>query len=702
MFGLADDVLLNKGIKIIDGIAGSSKSSSTDRFFREHDITYARYTSTNRLRRDAEDRYNMPVKTIAAGLFANHGTNFYAEEKLPEAEHVVIDEILQSSPKALEWCIHNADNANIIITTDSKQLLSPENEAAMTQLFTQLKMRDDVVKVNLTETLRARDAKTKTLYNKLYGIADLPKLFKAQDLINTFNNVIYYEDMEYSPNDAYITHDNATEDFLYRDQKFASNPYLDLVPKGFLASRPPKDLSRYPLLSQAEANRTHSKSYTQVMNVGSAVRFQGSEVDDTHTLYFLIQPDSMVSARELYTVITRMWNIKSFKIVLINTPKIYKLTEFNGKPLKTHRYLKINEVKDKEILTPKQMEKLVAPYDTDEIYYDRSEVRNFKGDIIYTSNKNAMNNMGKKKATAASLAKRDSTLNFSYMDEVYSIISDHGLHSIQGIRTRRMHSEFEIDFVSAYPTILKHEKIPSDGFIREDGPHVDMLNFYMFHATKKSEGIFGTNTIITDDLADYFEKNDYGKCEYLFSTPYTQGGFLGTWLYENTHDTKEKKEDVKTSIHYGYYQKPYIKIAETGDVYVKNESNIYQLLFCAIVSQMLYYECLIKDAVNGVGFFVDAVQIPCYTPDIVDKIKAVIPDYIDFRIKGVGKFLTKKDDELVEIEAPTFYTSCDELPTRKEKKAKQNKEWFANMSDEMKAKRNAKKRESYKKGKGGK
>lgn len=703
MFNLADDILLQKGIKIIDGIAGASKSSSTDRFFREHDIDYLRYTSTNRLKRDAEDRYNMPVKTIAAGLFLNHGSHFYTEEKPPEGEHIVIDEILQSSPKALEWCEHNADNANIIITTDSKQLLSPENEARMTQLFTQLKMRDDVIKVNLTETLRARDEKTKSLYNKLYGIADLPKLFKVNDLINTFNNVIYYEDMEYDPNDAYITHDNLTEDFLYRDKKFASNPYLDLVPKGFLASRPPKDLTKYPLLSQAEANRTHAQSYTQVMNVGSAVRFQGSEIDDTHTLYFLVQPDSMVSARELYTVITRMWNIKSFKIVLINTPKIYKLSELNGKPVKTHKYLKLNETKEKEILTKRQMENLVAPYDTDEIYYDRTEVRDFKGNILYTSNRHAMDNMGKKKATAASLAKRDASLNLSYMDEVYSILSEHGIYSISNIRTRRIKSEFEIDFVSAYPTILKHEKMPADGFLREDGPHSDMLNYYLFHATEKAKGMFGDNQIVTDDLANYFEDHDFGKCEYLFSTPCNVGGFLGTWLYDNTHDTDEKKKEVKQSIHYGYYQKPYIRISEDNKVYVKNESNIYQLMFCAILSQMLYYECLILEAVKGIGFYVDAVQIKEYTPDMIDKVKAVIPDYIDFRINGNGEFVKMEngkpvvDDEgnYVTEKGRVLYMSCDPLPTRKEKKAKQNKEWMKNISEEVKEKRRAQARERY-------
>lgn len=707
MFNLADDILLQKGIKIIDGIAGASKSSSTDRFFREHDIDYLRYTSTNRLKRDAEDRYNMPVKTIAAGLFLNHGAHFYTEEKPPEGEHIVIDEILQSSPKALEWCEHNADNANIIITTDSKQLLSPENEALMKQLFTQLKMRDDVIKVNLTETLRARDEKTKSIYNKLYGIADLPKLFKVSELINAFNNVIYYEDMEYDPNDAYITHDNVTEDFLYRDKKFASNPYLDLVPKGFLASRPPKDLTKYPLLSQTEANRTHAQSYTQVMNVGSAVRFQGSEIDDTHTLYFLVQPDSMVSARELYTVVTRMWNIKSFKIVIINTPKIYKLSEFNGKPIKVHRYLKLNETKEKEILTKKQMEKLVAPYDTDEIYYDRREVRDFKGNILYTSNKDALANIGRKRTTAASLAKRDASLNFSYMDEVYSILSEHGIYSILDIRTGRIKSDFEVDLVSAYPTILKYEKMPTDGFLKEDGPHIDMLNFYLFHATEKSKGMLGTNQIITDDLAEYFEAHNWGKCEYLFSTPYNVGGFLGTWLYDNTHDTQEKKADVKSSVHYGYYQRPYLSVSEDNSIYVKNESNIYQLLFCAIVSQMLYYEFKILEVVKGVGFYVDAIQMKEYTPDMVDKIKAVIPDYIDFRIKGNGEFVKMEngkpviDDEgnYVTEEGRILYMTCDPLPTRKEKHAKQKKEWNKNLSEEKKEQRRAQVRECHRRSK---
>ena len=681
MFDISDGDFLNNGIKIIDGIAGGGKSSKIDNYFKSRDISYQRLTSTNRLRRDAMDRYNMPVKTIAAGLFNNNGGHFYTSPKAPEAQHIVIDEILQTSPKAIQWCIDNADNANIIITTDSRQLLAPENADIMQESFDKLKYMPNVIYRTVTKTLRARNAKTEKLYNQFYELAAEPITFSAHNIIETFPNIIHYEDMPYDPHDAYITHDNLTEDYLYKDKEFCANPNLDIIPKGYLASNPPKDLTKYPLLSQIEANRTHTQSYTQVMNVGSAVRFQGSEVTDTQKLYFLIQPDSVVSARELYTVITRMWDINSFVIVLVNTPVKYTLTTFNDKPVKTRKYLKLNEDKDTELLTPKAMDKLLAEHDTDEIYYDRTVIRNYKGKALYKSNKHVADVVGKSnKSTAGSLARRDASLKYSYMDEIYSILDNKNLTRLTPIQKAGRHKDdYEVDIYSAFPTVLKYERMPIDGFLSLDGPHDNMLNFYVYKGTAE----FTNNAIITDDLNTYITSHNIGETEYLFSTPCKEGCLIGDILYEKAFDTVESKKEIK-NIHYGYFNKPYVEISFDKSCYVKSEEHIYELLACQINSQMLYYMMMLKDAINGTSIIVDAVQFSCYDDSIVNKVKSVLPDHFDFRIKGNGEFFKIVDGEKVKTDY-ILYQSYENLPTKKEKHAKQKKEWAQQHREQINA-----------------
>lgn len=659
MFGLTDTEVLQHGIKIIDGIAGGAKSSKTDQFFRSRNIPYARFTSTNRLRRDASERYNMDVKTIAAGLFHNHGMHFYAEERDPIAENIVIDEILQTDPRAIEWCVNHADTTNIIITTDSKQLLSPENEQRMKDAFEDLKAMPSTIYTTVTDTLRARDDKTKDLYNEFYEIADTEMTFDLRALMMRFHNIIEYDKMEYSPTDAYITHDNLTEDFLYKDKDFISNPLLDLVPKGCIASRPPKDLRTYPVLSQMEAEKMHARAYTQVMNVGSAVRFQGSEVDSNQKLYYLIQPGSIISARELYTVITRMWSIDSFVIVVCKTPQQYKLKTFEGLPVKTHKYLTLKETGNTIPLTNKEMENLVGAFDTDEIYFDRDVVRSTTGYNKYIRKGAHQEAHTPRKSTAGSLARRDAKLNYSYMDEVYHIFEENNIKQARGIHKLGKHdkSAFELDIFSAHPTMLKYEKMPVDGFLATDGPHKDMLNFYLYDG----EGGFTKNSIITDDLKNLLEAKYPGHSKYLFSTPCTVGTFPGEWLYTKAHDTQESKKEIK-EIHYGYYQKPYLKLSLMGDCYVRYENHIYELLICQIFSQLLYYMIQLFEKLNGTSIIVDAVQFPCYDEDALKNIKSILPNYVDFRIR------TDKEHVL--------YQTYEALPTKAEKQKKSRAEYM--------------------------
>ena len=126
IFNISDEDFLDKNkVKIIDGKAGAGKSSKIDDFLKEHNVPYVRYTSTNALRRDAEKRYEgTECDTIAGGLFTTEEGKFYCEMKSPKIHTVVIDEILQTNERVIDWIKENRGEYNIIITTDTRQMLA--------------------------------------------------------------------------------------------------------------------------------------------------------------------------------------------------------------------------------------------------------------------------------------------------------------------------------------------------------------------------------------------------------------------------------------------------------------------------------------------------------------------------------------------------------------------------------------------------
>lgn len=111
-------------VKVVYGVAGRGKSSIINDFFRSHNIPYLWTTSTNKLKRDAIERYGCEASTVCSALFTSENGQFYLEEKEPECKTIIIDEILQTSPKVLKWVRHHVGKYNIIILTDMKQMLN--------------------------------------------------------------------------------------------------------------------------------------------------------------------------------------------------------------------------------------------------------------------------------------------------------------------------------------------------------------------------------------------------------------------------------------------------------------------------------------------------------------------------------------------------------------------------------------------------
>ena len=172
-FGITNSELFdNSKIKVITGIAGSAKSSNIDKIFKENDIEYYRFTSTNKLKNDAEKRYGQKSYTIAGGLFTSKNGKFFIDEKEIEAKHIVIDEILQTDTRVLDFCINNVGKINIIITTDFNQMLVQDRGEYFLRKFREFCQRDDVLHIELKKTYRARDKETEALYYELYNSVD--------------------------------------------------------------------------------------------------------------------------------------------------------------------------------------------------------------------------------------------------------------------------------------------------------------------------------------------------------------------------------------------------------------------------------------------------------------------------------------------------------------------------------------------------
>lgn len=127
IFSFTEDEFLDPNIvKVVYGVAGRGKSSIINKFFQDRGIPYLWTTSTNRLKRDAIERYGCEASTVCSSLFTNDAGRFYCEEKEPECHTIIIDEILQTHPKVLDWIDHHKGLYNIIVLTDIKQMLTKE------------------------------------------------------------------------------------------------------------------------------------------------------------------------------------------------------------------------------------------------------------------------------------------------------------------------------------------------------------------------------------------------------------------------------------------------------------------------------------------------------------------------------------------------------------------------------------------------
>ena len=698
MYGLTTEELLDPTkIKIIDGIAGSGKSSAMDAILHALGVDYYRTTPTHRLRRDAMERYGTEdVGTIAGTLFTTEDGVFYKEQKDISSTTLVIDEILLSDTRTWEWVDAHKGDVNIIITTDSHQLLTPYTGEAMLRKFSEWIKREDVIYRQLTKTHRARTAETEEQYDDAYQKAAENITYWATGLAKNYRS-IQYEDMPYNQSDIYLTHTKAIEDYMYRQKKLY-NDRDNLIAKGTIAKDGRTNNNTIPIVSQQQAEEEGLQYYYQHANIATPTRYQGAEVKSEQTLYYIVETRSAITSREWYTVLTRCYDIKSLCFVFVKLPELSYNKTFCGaqvKPRKVYDMTKyidgcnaaLHQSVDPMKITNEDIRLAILQTECEpekrEFFYKANEFI-YNGKHYYTEGctpeEPEEKTKGKRRAGFTTYLNKCPELTASYTPYLYDRISELKIGKItyptagnKGNGDKHDY-RYDLDLWAAYPTILRYEDIPTDGAFYTDKPHEGMMNFYGI----KSD-LLTSYSIAEEKLTDYIREHDAAaEITYICSTEYERGTLFGALTHAQAHKTRESKKALK-EIKWGIGAKQYIEALSISEKYVNfgryDVTGYYrqdfakcQLVLVAINSYETLYMLRLHDAIGGY-IQRDAVHTNADPDEIIKQAKAILPDFLDYRIQEKKEY-KRWNGEIGYGEHPddivaTLYQTCPDLPSRK-------------------------------------
>ena len=587
----------NSVIDVIMGIAGASKSSSLHPILMERYGDYLRATSTHSLRRDAMKRYpGVKCVTVAGGLFTTtKTTGFYADIKeLNGVKCVVIDEPFQCNvDRLIDFCKEYRGKIKIIICGDDKQMLVPGFGIHYLKAFNEFCERDYIEITRLTKTFRTihdgiEDKRLTAIYEDAYNNVDNNKINLYEKYAPQFPHISYDELIKrgFEPNSFYITTTNEEEERLYTDLDIRHNSYLELIPKGNIASDDNAEFGNYPIASQSQAERMGLNAFLQSINIATTTRTQGREIPKGHTGYIL-KPDYLtMTNRNFYTNITRFWSSDDIVFVDDVSPKSLLLKKFMGEPIRAWSIMKTADdvhIEDGYIKNT-TIKKYVDNKDTEEFVWRRDCLR-VKGQLFYIdAYKDAM---PKTRSTAKGLIKKSPELNFNCIDDVYAQIG-HFFIQPKAIQSgSKEDNHFQIDLFSAYPHILAKGLLPTSGRIYNK-MYPDKLNFYEV----MSSDVIEEGSIITHQLAALLTKNTKTIVQFVFGTDCEEGCKAGKELLEKAYKSKEDKADTK-GVHWGLFNRAYLESVSfdyqnLGERFiVRNPENVYEPLMCAIKSTML-------------------------------------------------------------------------------------------------------------------
>lgn len=622
-----EDFFNPQKIKVFDGIAGSGKSSKCAEILNKARIKFLRCTSTNKLKKDASNRFGGENVTIAGGLFKTVNGVFYYEDKEIEFDTVLIDEALQADRRVFEWCNKNVGKVNIIICTDSMQMLPPNTGDGLINYFKEFCNQENVIYRHLTDTLRPKDEETKKIYTECYeAVNENYKLYNKYKKEMKIENI---DNIEYNTEDAFICHTNEIEKFLYVRWNLQNRYELPLIPKGNIASKENIDFMKYPIVPQADVKKI--TNYLQVENVGTVSRYQGSEVEVGHKLYYFVEKRSSVENREFYTMITRAKRFQDIRLVYVDPPKTSELTSFDGKPIIPKVFENISRdtvCNDSGDTIGKLIDEGYSIQDSHKEFileninkkHENEKVVNFyvDGETLHYDRET------KGQTTMASLIKREPLLHCDFMDEFYSLIDEiqqkddpvyvhrHNIWTPvnvdkAGAQKGKDAFQYGIDLYSSYPHCFRYGDLP-DGrefwsykvLSEEEAKKQDLIRFYMNRSEYGNRGAIFTNKIVDFIRQNAKKEQNFvyiGACKKLTTHK------IGDWLITKAYRSYETKQKLK-NIHYGYLQKPYIEPAfydENGKVksFIKNENQDLELLMVCIQSEQALKIMQIKMMIYG-------------------------------------------------------------------------------------------------------
>ena len=630
IFGVSDEVFLNsEKIKIIVGPAGTAKSSKTDGFFTGKGIPYLRLTSSNALKHDAQMRYpNTPCETIQTGLFnydpkkCRFYTNPKADEDIPY-DHIVIDEMPQTSERVLDWTLET--DKNVIITCDIRQLLAPGSGDRIVKRMLALKDDPRVEWIELTKSLRPVTERTAEVYEKAYAMAeeDSTQLF---GWAKNHLNVGAYEDFTFTADDIILTHTDAIEKFIY-EQVLPREKGFTLIPKGTLARSKNPNPDKYPVIPQIVADKQKIRGYLQAKQICTPTRFQGSECRQGQRLFFVVEKFSRVSNREMYTVMTRCKDIDDLTILIVTLPDTEKINFFRGRPVKRHAFLSVDGedivlegARRCGYVENAKIRDIVESHPSDHFVYDR-DVIYYKGDMIMSKDryKQSTKNAKKRTYTPMSLANKDEKMQYAFTREFYKALEAHEIDSVRYANVIRGDSgeyEYELDLYSAFPTIVANEEMPVAGKLIYTKNQPGYLDIYVC----RKQGICYEGAIFTSAFKELIPDG-----EYICSVPCEKGLKMGKLLCEKAFRSVESKAELK-QFHWGFYQKKFLRPVYRGREIVEyelNEAFNYEILMVAISSCLSHIIYTLRSTIGECKNVVDAVH---FGPSIK---YSEIPEYDD-------------------------------------------------------------------------
>lgn len=697
MFGIDDKDLMDQNkIKVLNGIAGSGKSTSTVNELRRLGSTFCLASFSNALKFAASDKFGCPTETICGLEFVNTPFPRSGEKDIEGFDTVVNDEILLDGVECIEWMINHVGKVNIIALTDSRQMLNADNGKAALKKFEELINRDDVVYVEIDQTKRARDAETKRVYKKLYGLESnaILDVDKAAEILKC--DVVEFKSVSYDINNTYLCHSNAIEHEIYKKFGLSDRKDIPLIPKNHISRLRNVDVDKYPICDQITADTKKVCAYLQAANVATPTRFQGKEVEVKDTCYFVVKKDDLFTGREIYTVGTRCQSIKSLHIAIIDVEEYKDPDSIYGRKICQAKRLNI-DVEDKtyKYVSMNKMVEIIKEHGQEGVHYLTDVV--ISGDnIVYSTMSNSqlckfatiedgevkLNKMlfkGNNHKTIRSIVKKDPSMHFDYMPKVYDILKiDVTPPRINNrLRSKKDYGKL-CDIYSAFPTMLKYAVMPKAGYIYESYDP-ELLNWYIYEGDKVTKC-----SLITEELAEKL-----GDSRYMFSTEKQIGCALGEYTYTQSRASKEKKKRVNENFLWGKLESGYYTIDEVvvdgslKRMYTKHPGNNLELVACALWSKL----CLVMlEALESVGDGFVVTDGLYYNGDV----DPVLPDWCDYRIEVKHWDEEQKSDEkYVDVIMKTY----EEPKTAKQIRSEINKRNYAKMTEEQREAKRARDRE---------